>query len=273
MHYQYFWCICPRGEHPYFSGVNDLNNYNGRAFSGSVQWCHVKESWAYILNPDIINATLDSTTEDTSGLNIPVSQYTFLPSSWQYIASNSSKTESAFFKNMKLFQGQEYTCYVYAVETSCDKLSFISEEFTTGYLDEYLGNKVVDFRDAECIYSSNFKMGFTTEFDPDYNAVGVISYDPDSNSNSLFNKSSARYNPETNALEMGYNLANYRNNPTSYSFSGSASRTNLGSFSSAFSNVFSFVSAFFSYLPSAYQQMYLFGLTSLVVLAILKAVK
>lgn len=271
--YQYFWCIVPKGERPSFSGIKDLNSYNGRAFSGSIQWVHIKESWAYILNPDIINATLDSTTEDTSDLNLSVYQNTLLPSSWQFIGSGTTKTESAFYSNMKLFSGQEYECLVYVLETNCEHLSFISKEFTDGYLDEYLGNKAVDFRNAELLYSSTFKMCFTTDFDPDFNAVGVISYDPDSNSNSIFNRSSARYNPDTNALEIGYNLGNYRNNPTSYSFSGSANKSNLNTFSGAFSNVFSFVSAFFSYLPGSYQQMYFFGLTALVVLAILKAVK
>lgn len=278
--YQYAWFITPHGERPSFSpniSSSSVRNIgaNGYGFSGNVSWVHVKNDWAWIISPDLVHAYTDSAF-DSSDLSDSINgtQYTYLPCSWTFISGHSENTESAMFANMKLYSGQQYDCLVYAVPTECNQLSFLSSEYiqSRGWYSA-LSSKCVDFSQTELIYSSSFTMGFTTDFNPDLVSPGGLSFDPDSNLDDFFNTSSARLNPDTGSYEYDYNLSKDYSSSRNFSFSGSAGSSNLSTFSSAFSNVFAFISSFFSFLPSAFQQLFFFGFTTVIVVAIIKAVK
>lgn len=267
--YQFLWTIVPHGESLSFPDNNV--DCQTKGFVGSPSWIYTTNEWCVTVNPDAFVS--GSSWGSSSDGHVPI-QTTYLPCAWHWSPSHSTNSFQACIKNMKLLKGKTYDCLVYAVPTGSDKLTLLDfYNFGNRETEDTLGfstSETIIYSSVECIYSSTFTMDFNTPFDKNYNAAGVLSFDPDSDMDDFFTNSSARYNPDTHELEIGYNIGNHNHTNGSY---GSFSGADIGTFTGAIQNVFGFISAFFNYLPFSFQQLYFFGFTALIVVCIVKAVK
>ncbi len=258
--YQFLWAIVPHGNSLDFIS-NNTDCYT-KGFLGSPSWVYSCNEWCITINPD--GFVSGSSWGSSSDGHLPI-QSTYLPCAWHWSASHSTNSVQACIKNMKLYNGKQYDCLVYAVPTLSDKLTII---------DSFLfnGTQTIDYSAVECIYSSTFTMGFNTPFDKNYNAAGVLSYDPDSDSEDFFTRSTARYNPDTHELEIGYDM---RNNVRTGNFFNTYSSASPDAYSLIDNtrSVFLFISSTFSYFPSDVVHLFYFGFATLIIVAIIKAVR
>lgn len=252
--YQFIWSIVPHDDSLTFENSN--TDCLTKGYSGSPSWVYLSDEWIICPNPD--------TSEHGLIHNA------FKTSAWHLSNAHSVDSFQTSIETMDLVHGVQYDCIVYAVESESDRLTLCDINLGITYGNLYW----IDYTEVQEIYKSTFTLGFDTPFDAHYNSAGLHSFDPHGSDIDNFGAELARYNPDTGALEVGSNMysgkgAGYYNSTSS---GGSSNNTRLMSFTSAFSTVFGFTSAFFNHLPDVLQQLFVFGFSTLVVCGIVKAV-
>lgn len=198
---------------------------------------------------------------------------------WHKVNSNDSVTVTIPFSMINLKENVDYIIEVeayrldYDFPSNCFRSSNVMRDFCIN-ADHYI-----------LAYSETFKMLQYSDISYNSNLTfgDVLSYNGDAGYSDLF-----KYNYNYDAVTDGsgytdighydifkdpdswYNTGSFL--PSS-NFSDLSKGLSVKSFSGMFSNVFGFVSAFFNYLPSSMAQVYIFGFSCLVVVAIIKAVR
>lgn len=264
---QYSWFIVSHGEDFILSPDKYFGSPNGKVYSGNPAYAYVTDEWCYLPKYD----------ESDRGAVIN----TFTPSTWHYISANSKDDITVSFSQMKLFQNANYDVFVYAVRNDKDSVCVIpynQSSFMQGYNKEYM----IDFLKAELVYSSSFSITDPAEFDSSLNDNGSYAFDPDDRT--LFNRASGYIDDNGEVVIKKIDTDKLAYDPNSwgsqydsdaweqyYKTQNSVS-SDINQLSLNFSSFFRFVNTTFGYFPKNFQSVVVLGLTSCVVLGILKAV-
>ena len=239
-------------------------NFNGKTYNGSPVYVYVKDEWLYLPHRQIGVIT------------------GYAPSSWHMVSSGDSDFVTINFNQVKLNTYQNYTVVVYAIRND---LAYVTP-FTN--LNEFqvpaCSDFNVDIDNLALVYSSQFSILNPAEFDASNNDN---SYAFDVDDRLLFNRANG-YIDENGEMVIDrvdtnqwvtegsddpwVNLDSDLNAWDSYYKNQNTVSSDIDQLSRNFSSFFKFVNKFFSYFPKNYQSITLLGLTSLVVLGIIKVV-
>lgn len=261
------------------SSSNALSGINGLGFNGSPAWVHLMNQWYCGINSAETNGILSNSDlyeflYNSSSIDDDFFQSVYGPCSWSMVPAGSSNTLHACVKNMNLQSGRVYTCKVYAIPTSGRYITNISKPVAqlANVSESNIYNISLDFSEVTCVYSSNFTLeeGYRTPYEADWNGVGIISYDSTGNTQALFNSSLASQK-SSGYVDVGYKIdKNSPNlNPYGYSHNSSVSPSyDSSSYSSFMSFLLGFVRSF-----TSVSGLFTFGLSAIIIIGIIKAVK
>gem|GEM_PF-5247023 len=264
---QYAWFIVPHGETFYISPDKYFGSPNGKVFSGNPAYAYVTDEWCYLPKND---------GSDCSGI---INTYT--PSTWHYVSANSNDDVTVSFSQMLLERYRQYDVLVYAVRNDKDSvcvIPFNQSSFQQGYNKDYM----IDFLKAELVYSSNFSIINPAEFDSSLNDNGSYAFDPDDKT--LFNRASGYIDENGEVVIKQVDTDKLVQSPDSwgsqydsdawdkYYKSQNSVSSDINQLSLNFSSFFRFVNTVFGYFPKNFQSVVVLGLTTCVVIGILKVV-
>lgn len=240
------------------------NIFTGKTYVGSPVYVYVKDEWIYL--PHRQSGVITG----------------YAPSSWHMVSSGESDLVTISFNQVKLTTEQNYNVVVYAIRTDLNYVTPFTNlnEFQMPACTDYN----VDISDLSLVYSSLFSIVNPAEFDATNNKN---SYAFNEDDRLLFNRANGYIDEngdvvidrvDTNQwVTEGSNDAwvnwdsdlnawdTYYNNQNTVS-------SDIDQLSKNFSSFFKFVNKIFSYFPKNYQNITILGLTSLVVLGIIKVV-
>lgn len=259
---QYLVAIVGQNDEFYIAPENlGFSHPNGRTYSGNPSYVYVSDEWIYL----------------PSGSSKQSITSTYAPSSWHYVDKGDTDTVTVRFNQMKLDIGVIYNVYVYAIKNTNDGVCVIGTNHDSW---QYNQDYVLNFAEAQVVYNSEFTCSNPAEFDSNSND-GSYAYDGDT---SLFNRANGYIDEngnvvidriDTDSLISGSDSwgSKYDSNAWDvyYSKQNSVS-SDLNQLSNNFSSFFRFVNKTFGYFPKNYQSVISLGLTSLVVLGIIKVV-
>lgn len=245
---------------------------NGQFFTNSAVFTYITEEWNY--------SAFGAGT--SLGVN---SKLCLSPSSWHLVKPGETKHVTISWKQIKLVPGHNYDC----VAVACKKDS-VSDKY-----NENVVNFINDIRSYNRskpyeAYRSSFTVKSATPYDPtfsytDENGNIVYPYNPDGDNSETFDKLFASLDDEHGYTRFDGSFSDFDpSNPSnpkpssggSFGFGNSSSSSgnySITSFSGMFSNVFGCVSMFMGYLPSSIMNIYVFGFSCIVVIAVIKAVR
>ena len=259
---QYIVAIVARDDFFSIYSDNAVSHPNGKVYSGNPTYVYVTDEWCYL----------------PSGSSKKNVTSTYCPSSWHYVDAGSVDNVTVSFDQMKLAIGVIYNVYVYAVKNTQDSVCVIPYN-----LDSYQYNQdyVLNFAEAQLVYSSDFTCSNPAEFNPNSNDG---SYAFDSSDTSLFNRANGYIDAngevvidriDTDKIINGSDSwgNNYENDAwdTYYSKQNSVS-SDLNQLSLNFSSFFKFLNKAWSFFPQNFQSVISLGLISIVVLGVIKVV-
>lgn len=240
--------------------------FNGKTYTGNPTYVYVKDEWIH----------LPHGTQGVITANAP--------SSWHYLQSGEAESVTVAFNQIKLDINVNYTCVVYAIRNDSNYATVFSNYNSFQY--PACSDYCVDVSGLSCVYSSQFNILNPAEFNPNNNDN---SYAFDVDDSLLFNRANGYidengevvvdrvdtnslanagkdpndpwngYNPDHNAWEVYYKNQN-------------TVSSDIDQLSNNFSSFLQFVNKVFSYFPKNYQNIIILGLTSIVVIGILKVV-
>lgn len=259
---QYLVAIVGQNDEFYIAPENlGFSHPNGRTYSGNPSYVYVSDEWIYL----------------PSGSSKQSITSTYAPSSWHYVDEGDTDTVTVRFNQMKLDIGVIYNVYVYAIKNTNDGVCVIGTNHDSW---QYNQDYVLNFAEAQVVYNSEFTCSNPAEFDSNSND-GSYAYDGDT---SLFNRANGYIDEngnvvidriDTDSLISGSDSwgSKYDSNAWDvyYSKQNSVS-SDLNQLSNNFSSFFRFVNKIFGYFPKNYQSVISLGLTSVVVLGIIKVV-
>lgn len=240
--------------------------FNGKTYTGNPTYVYVKDEWIY----------LPHGTQGVITANAP--------SSWHYLQSGEAESVTVAFNQVKLDINVNYTCVVYAIRNDSNYATVFTNYNTFQY--PACSDYCVDVSGLSCVYTSQFNILNPAEFNPNNNDN---SYAFDVDDSLLFNRANgyidengevvvdrvdtnslanagkdpndpwSGYNPDHNAWEVYYKNQN-------------TVSSDIDQLSNNFSSFLQFVNKVFSYFPKNYQNIIILGLTSIVVIGILKVV-
>ena len=238
-------------------------------YNDSYVFMYYSNSWVYA--PCI---------DDMTSWNNQLPQKQNKSSPWHYVKSGETVGSFFNYSQINLVESQDYTVYVTA--TRCD-YDLASECVVSPVEEIYSDMKQV--HRAEVVFQSDFSMVHYSDvkYDPNDNSNGVIpfsSYEDIQKNHFSYN---AKEDPDGkidyNAKDVYSDKNSWWNNPSSglgssgsSGSSSSSASSNFNSLSRSFSNFFSFVNTTFNYFPSSFKLTISLGLTSIVVLGLIKAV-
>lgn len=239
---------------------------NGKTYTGSPVYVYVKDEWLFL--PHGVQGIITA----------------YAPSSWHKVSAGSVDSVSVNFNQLKLNSVDVYDVEVYAVRNDFNYVSPFTNHNTFNYPASADCSIVQE--DVQLVYSSRFNIANPAEFDATNNEN---SYAYDEDDRFLFNRANGYIDEngetvidrvDTNQFVnagtdpddpwRGYDSDNdaweyyYKNQNTVSS--------DIDQLSNNFSSFFKFVNKVFSYFPKNYQNIIMLGLTSIVVLAVIKVV-
>lgn len=240
--------------------------FNGKTFSGSAVYVYVKDEWLYLPH----------------GQQGIITGYA--PSSWHKVSSGTSDSVSINFNQLKLTQYTNYNICVYAVRNDLNYVTPFTNLNTFQYPS--CNDYHIELDNMQKVYTSTFTIINPATFDPNNNEN---SYAYDEDDRLLFNRANGYIDDngeividkvdtnqwvhagtDPNDPWRGWDDDNnawdvyYKNQNTVSS--------DIDQLSNNFSSFFKFVNKVFSYFPKNYQNIIMLGLTSIVVLAVIKVV-
>ena len=268
---QYSWFIVPHGaDFTVDIGASSFSYNSGQGYIGSPTYAYITDEWCYLPK------------YDGSAASDVVKAYS--PNTWHYMSARSSDELMVSFSQMKLIADNRYDVYVYAIRNDKDCVLTIPSN-VVGAHPRYNLDYALNFHESVLVYSSTFLSFSSTPFDADSGAFGVYSFDPDDQSiGNLFRHSSAYEDDygnvvvsqvDTNDFAISSDSWGYSYSHNAWSGSSNGSKTvsnDIASFSYSFSSFFNFINTTLGYFPKNYLTVVTVGLTSLVVLGILKGV-
>lgn len=259
---QYIVAIVRLGDSFYLYPDNSVSYPNGKVYSGDPTYVYVSDEWCYL----------------PSGSSKKSVTSTYCPSSWHYVDSGDIDEVTVKFNQMQLTDWTEYDVLVYAVKNTQDSVCVIPYN-----VDSYQYNQdyVLNFAEAQLVYSSHFVCRNPAEFDPDSNSGSYAFNNSDS---SLFNRANGYIDEngnvvidriDTDTLISGTDSWGSQFDKDAWDVYYDKQNTvssDLNQLSNNFSSFFRFLNKIFGYFPKNYQSAVSLGLTSLVVLGIIKVV-
>lgn len=257
---QYLVAIVSQDDFFSLYSDNAISHPNGKVYSGDPTYVYVSDEWCYL-------------PSGTKGITS-----TYCPSSWHHVDSGDVDNVTVNFNQMKLNIGVIYSVYVYAVKNTQDSVCVIPfNQDSYQYNEDY----VLNFSDAQVVYSSQFTCSNPAEFDPNSNSG---SYAFDGSDTSFFNRANGYIDEngnvvidriDTDSLISGSDSwgSQFDKNAWDvyYDRQNSVS-SDLTQLSNNFSSFFRFINKVFGYFPKNFQSVISLGLTSVVVLGIIKVV-
>lgn len=266
---QYLMAIYPSNE--YFRPFNDepgiANSWasstpNGKTYIGNPVYVYVKDEWIYL--PHGEQGTITG----------------YAPSSWHYLSSGATDDVTINFNQLKLDSTIIYEVSVYAVRNDFNYVSPYIEAASLQWSSDYC----LDSSLCQCVYDSVFRLLNPAEFNPNNNED---SYAFDADDSLLFNRANGYIDSngevvidrfDTNQwISSGsddpwVNWDSDNNAWEVYNKNQNTVSSDINQLSTNFSSFFKFVNKTFSYFPKNFQTIITLGLTSVVVIAILKVV-
>lgn len=246
--------------------------FSGVSFDDDPVFVYYSNEWVY-------SSSLDSSA---TWLN-QVPQKQNKATEWHYLSAKDSVDVTFNFSQINLVEKEEYIVYVDAVR--CD-YGYSSLIFQPDYEDIYTELKQISNGDIVSVYQSTFSMVHYSD----------VKYDPSDSSNGVLPYASYddgyKYGFSYNAHEKDDGTVDYTakdvsssaskgdtwGDVSSGSSSGSispgstSSSASFLSLSNSFSNFFRFVNQVFNYLPLSITSVYTVGITSIIIIGVIKAV-
>lgn len=239
---------------------------NGKTYTGSPVYVYVKDEWLFL--PHGVQGIITA----------------YAPSSWHKVSAGSVDSVTVNFNQLKLNSVDVYDVEVYAVRNDFNYVSPFTNHNTFNYPASADCSIVQE--DVQLVYSSRFNIANPAEFDPNNNDN---SYAYDEDDRFLFNRANGYIdeNGETVIDRVDTNqFVNAGNDPDDpwrgwddsndaweyYYKNQNTVSSDIDQLSNNFSSFFKFVNKTFSYFPKNYQNIIMLGLTSIVVLAVIKVV-
>ncbi|MCM1004528.1 MAG: hypothetical protein NC408_09340 [Candidatus Gastranaerophilales bacterium] len=283
---QVLMAIVPQGESLSFHSVSELGAtavssvYDTRTNPLFVWW---SEEWNYFYDSLISHS--DTSFTDWGSKFTCSKQLSNVP--WHYVGCKSSITHNFSLDQMKIQKGVKYDVLVYAVK--CD-YGCASRQSAFENADYY-----VDYSSIQLVYSSNFWITFSVEFNPNSTYGGNVVFTNPSEAVMEGWKSKGYIDPVTGETVIksknfnDYSDANSKitGDPTNNhpdvgaawgigDSPGSSSGFGLTSFTSLTGTIrsfFGFLSTTLSYFPSNIYSVISLALTSFLILAIIRRVR
>lgn len=261
---QFLMAIVPHGQTLSFNTWI----YTGRDnIIGNPQYVYVCDEWQSFGSLSAINIA-DSTASANS---------IYAACAWHASPAGSTRSYNLMYESMDLKANTEYDVLVYAC------LNPDMEEMSGFYYDNNnLGGTYSvcgTLTDVQLVYSSTFSMTDPVKFNPDYKNVHDSSYawNPNDTNAGLWENGSAYKDENGNVVIKGFKTGS---STLSWENSGSGSGYNTGGGTGANINVNKAYGGFFGWfkgllgiLPTEYNLLILFGLTGMIAIGIIKAVK
>lgn len=249
--------------------------YNGKFFSNSPIFTYITEEWAY---------------SSFGGGLLGSPKLCLSPTSWHLVKPGETKHVSIDWRQIKLEPGRSYDCVAVACKKDCALENVDYNDYVVNFISSLQAyNKSQPF-DA---YRSSFTVKSATPYDPSVtytsdDGTKVYGYNPDTDNSSTFNQLFASKDDEHGYTRVEGNFSTFDpSNPSKPKPSGGSSGNGSGSFGSSgtfgdfsvtsfsgmFSRVFGGVSMFMGYLPASIMNIFIFGFSCVVVIAIIKAVR
>lgn len=248
-YYQYCILIQPTGsilEYEEHSNSRNLSVFWG---DSPVTYCLFKDEWFYApvsfsQGNELINA----------------------PCAWHMAKPNSLSREQIYFEQMKLAADTPYTLKVLIYDLSND----------SNYQFYGTGQNIVATSSAfiEVAFTKDFSVVSDTEFNPDQDANGAYSFDPNSSLDSQFDRVKGIYD-KTNAnvkiTEGGTFSDVYKTkSELGASYNLASSSQSYNSLMSQSSSYFGLLRSVFTYMPDWVNALLFFGLIGIIIVFILK---
>ena len=261
---QFLMAIVPHGQTLSFNTWI----YTGRDnIIGNPQYVYMCDEWQSFGVLSAINIG-DSTASANS---------IYAACAWHASPAGSTRSYNLMYESMDLKANTEYDVLVYAC------LNPDMEEMSGFYYDNNnLGGTYSvcgTLTDVQLVYSSTFSMTDPMTFNPDYKNVHDSSYawNPNDTNAGLWENGSAYKDENGNVVIKGFKTGS---STLSWENSGSGSGYNTGGGTGANINVNKAYGGFFGWfkgllgiLPTEYNLLILFGLTGMIAIGIIKAVK
>lgn len=234
----------------------------------------------YYSNTQVYEGSISSTSRVHDSMN---PQLYNKASEWHKLGANQTDTVTIPFSMINLKQGTEYfvkvECYkldhdyVCSIIGSNENLPIFVDDST--YVCPYY-ERFSFLKYSDIVYNPSLSSGSVLPFDGTNGVAQFWGYD---------NNYDAVTDPKSGKLDIGHydylkdpsswvnNSSNIHKYEGSNNFNFNDYSFSVTSFSGMFSNVFGAVSMFMNYLPSSIMYIYVFGFSSIVVIAIIKAVK
>ena len=258
--YQYAILIQPKDA--YLETESNSNSRNTTVFWGDspVTYALFKDEWIYVPGSYEAGHQLVNT-----------------PSAWHYLPATKMKREHIYFDQMMLKAGEEYTFKVIVYDLRYEYSLEYPIDYPRAVAPPISANKDTYSPSAQIVYSVDFSVKSDTNFDPNSNANGAYSFDPNSSLDSQFDKVKAIYNRNGQVeITEGADFSRVYQG----SSSGSNSRSYIGSNVKTYNYLISNSSAFlglcngvFGYLPPFVRDLIYCGLFCIVLVFILKLFK
>ena len=258
--YQYAILIQPKGS--YLETDSHSNSRNTTVFWGDspVTYALFKDEWIYVPGTYEAGHQLVNT-----------------PSAWHYLPATEMKREHIYYDQMMLKAGEEYTFKVIAYDLRYEYSLEYPIDYPRAVAPPISSNKDTYSPSAQIVYSVDFSVKSDTKFDPNSNANGSYSFDPNSSLDSQFDKIKAIYNgngqveiTEGSDFSRVYQNSSSGYNSSSYIASNGKTYNYLINSSSSYLGLCNGV---FNYLPPFVRDLIYCGLLGIVVIFILKLFK
>lgn len=280
--FQYACYIIPKGQ-----SLNYYTNYSeilgSRFFSNNPTFIYITDEIFY--NYRGVNDSFTTSYNDNY-------RQVYAPSAWHSVDANSSESVYIGENQLQLKKDIEYDIVIIGafIESHKPNHGIIDDE---GNIDtEYVINGIDPYitmyseYDVKEYYRSTFSLDKDTSYcntqysdDGSFDMVNthVYPFDPNSPNNEVFNTiyGQTDYNGNTDYKNDRFNTS-YGGAHLDYSGSNAGINTNFGSgvsLTSGFNSFFGMITDLLKHLPGPFLSIFIFGFSSIVVIAIIKAVK
>ena len=235
-HAQYAWFIVPTGDSVTFpEQIFDDSNL----FYGNPVYAYISDEYW-------------SNNIGFSGMDFTI-EYSLKPHAWHNLepmAEGEEDVISVPWSCMKLQANTSYDCVVY------------------GALNDSVRHGVkYDYDTITEVYRSTFTISDPAEFDPNNNTNGVYPWDNDIDNHDLLGQTFAKMDNDGNITYVNHGTSTINGNLSNYSGLSTTLNPNQ-----AFGTFFSFFLSVLSFFPTEYTVLIFIGISSIVVIAIIKAV-
>lgn len=268
---QYLMAIYPSSDYfsPFQTEPGIANSWasatpNGKTYVGNPTYVYVKDEWIYLPHGEqgVITG--------------------YAPSSWHYLNSGATDDVTINFNQLKLDSTMIYEVSVYAVRNDYDYVSPYTDLASFQWGSDYC----IDSTACERVYDSVFRLLNPATFNPNNND-GSYAFDVDDTL--LFNRANGYIDENGEVVidrvdtDQLLNAGSDTGDPwrdwdestnawEKYNKNQNTVSADINQLSTNFSSFFKFINKTFSYFPKNFQTIITLGLTSVVVIAILKVV-